>query len=167
MSKPEVEFVEIVSDADLKKKEKQATEAVKRFYPNSGPLKLYRTTDRQIGLHMQIAVAPAEGPRPVEVYRAVMQVLGEKRGCRAGIGKVWRHFGDYRDSELRALKFDSVEEYDRAIDLTYEDPDWRDVPNFTPDGKKLLVPVDSVELFRDKGLLFSDHRLSEEKHLKK
>ena len=150
MNKTKVGFVEIVSDDELQKKEKQATEA-----------------NGRIGFQMLIAVAPGERKRLVEGYRAVRRGLGEKRGRRAGIGKVWRHFGDYRDSELRALTFESVKEYDRAIDLTYEDPDLRDVPNFTPDGKKLLVPVDSVELFRGKGLSFSDHRLSEEKHLKK
>ena len=88
MNKTKVDFVEIVYDAELQKKEKQATEAVRRFYPDSGPLKLYRTTDGRIGFQMQIAVAPGERKRLVEVYRAVMRVLGEKRGRRAGIKTV-------------------------------------------------------------------------------
>ena len=88
MNKTKVDFVEIVCDAELQKKEKQATEAVSRFYPDSGPVKLYRTTDGRIGFQMQIAVAPGERKRLEEVYRAVMRVLGERRGRRAGIETV-------------------------------------------------------------------------------
>ena len=88
MNKTKVDFVEIVSDDELQKKEKQATEAVRRFYPDCGPVKLSRTTDGRIGLQMQIAVAPGERKRLDEVYRAVMRVLGEKRGRRAGIKTV-------------------------------------------------------------------------------
>jgi len=88
MHKTKVDFVEIVYDAELQKKEKQATEAVRRFYPDSGPVKLSRTADGRIGLQMQIAVAPGERKRLDEVYRAVMRVLGEKRGRRPGLKTV-------------------------------------------------------------------------------
>jgi len=88
MHKPRVDFVEIVNDAEMQKKEKQATKAVRRFYPNSGPVKLYRTADGRIGFQMQIAVASGERRRLDEIYHAVMRVLGEKRGRRAGLKTV-------------------------------------------------------------------------------
>ena len=88
MKKTRVNFVEIVSDAELQKKQKQVTEVVKRHYADSGPVKLYRTADGRIGLQMQFAVGPGERRRLDEIYRAVMRVLGERRGRRAGLKTV-------------------------------------------------------------------------------
>lgn len=88
MEKRRVEFIEIARDAKLQKKEKEATEVVRRFYPDCGPVKLYRTVDGRIGFQLQIAVAAGERKRLDEVYRAVMRVLGEKRGRHAGVKTV-------------------------------------------------------------------------------
>ena len=84
MKKAKVDFVEIVPDRELKKREKDVTEAVKRFYPRCGPVKLYRTADGRVGFQMQIDVAAGERGKLDEVYRAVMKTLGERRGRHPG-----------------------------------------------------------------------------------
>ena len=86
MKKSSVHFIEIVHDPEPEKLEKTATETVRRFYPDSTAVKLYRMADGKIGCQMQIAVAPGERKPIHEAYRAVMKVLGEKRGRRAGRG---------------------------------------------------------------------------------
>ena len=88
MKKTGVDFVEIIHDEELRKKEQAATEAVRRFYPDCGPVRLYRTSDGRVGLQMQIAVAAGDRKRLDQVYRVVMKVLGEKRGRRAGVKTV-------------------------------------------------------------------------------
>jgi hypothetical protein len=66
-----------------------------------------------------------------------------------------RSYGSYANSELRALRFDSTEEIDRAIDLIWSDPDLRNLPSDIVDGLTLVVPEDSVEYFRAKALQFT------------
>jgi len=65
-----------------------------------------------------------------------------------------RSLGSYRTIELRALKFKSVKEFDRAIGLIWNDPDLIGVPNETPDGISLIVPEEAVSIFKAKGLQF-------------
>jgi hypothetical protein len=79
-----VNFVEMVKDVELSKKEKAATEAIRRFYPDAGPVKLYRTANGRVGFQMQIRVAASDGQRLERAYRAVMKILGERRGRRPG-----------------------------------------------------------------------------------
>ncbi len=86
--KTDVRFVEVVSDPRLQRMERAATKAVRRLFPEGGPVKLYRTADGQVGCQMQVAVLPGERKRLEEAYRAVMKVLGEKRGRRAGVKTV-------------------------------------------------------------------------------
>lgn len=88
MKKPIVHVIEIVQDASLKKLQGKATEAVRRFYPDATPVKLYRTADGRIGCQMQVTVAPGERQRWNEAYQAVMRVLGEKRGRPRGVKTV-------------------------------------------------------------------------------
>lgn len=88
MKNTRVKFVESVYDAELKKKEIEATEAVRRIYRDCGPVKLYRTADGRIGFQMQVSVTAGDRKRLDQVYRAVMRVLGEKRGRRAGVKTV-------------------------------------------------------------------------------
>jgi hypothetical protein len=66
-----------------------------------------------------------------------------------------RSYGSYANSELRALQFNSTEEMDRAIDLIWSDPDFRNLPSDIVDGLTLAVPEDSVEYFRAKALQFT------------
>ena len=83
-----VEFVEVVPDARLKKKEAEATEAFRQFFPKAAPLKLYRTSDGRVGFQAQIALLAGERARLESAYAAVMRVLGEKRGRPAGDRKI-------------------------------------------------------------------------------
>ena len=88
MKKSTVNFIEVVYDNELQTLEKKATEVVRRFYPSSPPVRLYRTKDGKIGCQLQITLAPGERKRLEEVYRAVVRVLGEKRGRRPGVRTV-------------------------------------------------------------------------------
>ena len=51
MNNRKVTFVEIVSDPELKAREEEASKGVNELYPRCGPAKLYRTPDKQVGLH--------------------------------------------------------------------------------------------------------------------
>lgn len=82
--KPKVDFVEVVPDADLKAKEKEATATMRRFYPDCGPVTLYRTADGRTGLQLKLAIMTSDRKRFDQAFRAVMKVLGEKRGRPAG-----------------------------------------------------------------------------------
>lgn len=84
MKKPKVTFVEIVPDADLKKKEREVTETMRHFYPHCGPVRLYRTEDGRVGFQAHLSVTSGDRKRLDQAYRAVMKVLGEKRGRPAG-----------------------------------------------------------------------------------
>jgi len=84
MNKPKVTFVEIVPDVELKKKEKAARHAVEKIFPGCGPVALYRTADGRIGFQMKVSVAAGDRKRLDEAYRAVMKVIGVKRGRPAG-----------------------------------------------------------------------------------
>ena len=88
MEKTRVDIIEIVHDPGLQKKEKKATEAVRRLYPQCGPVRLYRTSDGRLGFQMQLAVAAGERKLLHGVYRAIMRVLGERRGRRPGVKTV-------------------------------------------------------------------------------
>lgn len=88
MRKLKVDFVEIIDDTELKKKEKEVTETVRRFFPDCGRVKLYRTADGRIGLQMQVDLKPGERQKLDEAYRAAMKVLGERRGRPPGVETV-------------------------------------------------------------------------------
>src|SRR5713101_7273585 len=86
--KPRVEFVEIVADATLRQKEKEATEAVRRLCPDCGPVKLYRTSDGRVGIQLQISLAPGNRKLLDDIYRAVMKAIGQRRGRPVGLKTV-------------------------------------------------------------------------------
>ena len=88
MKKPKVTLVEGVPDAELKKKEKLATEAVRRLFPECSPVALYRTADGKVGFQLNVAITAGERRKLEDAYRAVMKVLGEKRGRPAGVKTV-------------------------------------------------------------------------------
>ena len=85
MKKEKIDFIEVVSDAELAKKEKQVAKEVQRILPQCGPVKLYRTADGRIGFQMQVAIAAGERKRLDEIYRVIMRVLGSKRGRPRGV----------------------------------------------------------------------------------
>ncbi len=66
-----------------------------------------------------------------------------------------RPFSAYTNAELRAVKFRSVKEFDRAIDLLWSDPDLKGMPNRTPDGKTLIVPKEGVAILISKRFKFT------------
>jgi len=76
--------VEIIPDKDLNGKEPAATAAVRRIFPGVPPVKLYRQADGRVGFHLQVAVAAGDRKKLEDAYRAVMKVIGEKRGRPAG-----------------------------------------------------------------------------------
>jgi hypothetical protein len=52
------------------------------------------------------------------------------------------------------MKFPSIKEIDKAIGLIWSDPELKGVPNDSPDGMSLIVPKETVSVFRSKGLRF-------------
>jgi hypothetical protein len=67
----------------------------------------------------------------------------------------WRpSITSYSVQEKRALKFPSTEEIDCAISLCWNDPDLKDMPRAYAGNLTMVVPENSVELFRAKGLNF-------------
>jgi hypothetical protein len=82
------DFIEIVSDIELRKKEKEVTAIVRAFYPDCGPVRLYRTADGRVGFQMQVTLTPDNRKQLDKVYRAVMKCLGEKRGRPRGVETV-------------------------------------------------------------------------------
>lgn len=82
------DFVEVVSDVRLRKREKEVTEIVRRFFPDCGLVKLYRTADGRVGFQMQLTLTPENRKQLDKVYRAVMKRLGEKRGRPSGLETV-------------------------------------------------------------------------------
>lgn len=83
-----VQFVELVRDDELARKEPAATAAVRRIFPGMPPVKLYREADGRVGFHLQVAVAAGDRKKLEDAYRAVMKVLGEKRGRPSGLKTV-------------------------------------------------------------------------------
>jgi hypothetical protein len=75
-----VQFIEMVQDGALAQKEPAATAAVRRLFPNAPPVKLYRTADGRVGFLLQLSGTAGDRKRLEAAYRAVMRVLGERRG---------------------------------------------------------------------------------------
>lgn len=88
LRKTKVHVVEFVPDPELRKKEAKARAVVKRFFPNAGPLKLYRTREGRIGCQLDLTVTAGDRKRLDEAYQAIMKALGEKRGRPRGVKKV-------------------------------------------------------------------------------
>ncbi len=83
-----VQFIEIGRDEALAQKAPAATAAVRRFFPNAPPVRLYRTADGRVGFSLQLSVTAGHRKRFEEAYRAVMRVLGERRGRPPGVKTV-------------------------------------------------------------------------------
>ncbi len=86
--KMKIDFIEVVTDAGLRKKEKQVTEIVRGYYPDSGRVRLYRTADGRVGFQMQLTLTSENRKQLDKVYRAVMRCLGKKRGRPMGVATV-------------------------------------------------------------------------------
>ena len=83
-----VEFVEVVRDEDLQKRQGEATKAFRRYFPEAPPVQLYRTADGRVGVQTRFAIAVGEHGKFQKAFAAVMKILGEKRGRPASEPKV-------------------------------------------------------------------------------
>ena len=88
MRKTKVHVVEVVQDADLRRKEAKARAVVKRFFPNAGPVRLYRTAEGRVGCQLDLTVTAGDRKRLDQAYEAIMEALGERRGRPRGVRKV-------------------------------------------------------------------------------
>ena len=70
-----------------------------------------------------------------------------------------RGLNSYLNKNLRALKFKSVKEIDRAIDLCWLDPELFGLPREYADGKTMIVPEEAISIFKDRGLKFKASEL--------
>jgi hypothetical protein len=82
------DFIEVVSDTKLRKREKEIAAIVKAVYPDCGRVRLYRTGDGRVGFQMQVTLTPDNRKQLDKVYRAVMKCLGEERGRPRGVETV-------------------------------------------------------------------------------
>lgn len=79
-----------------------------------------------------------------------------KKGMNGSSHPIWnRSLAAYPNSELRAIRFRSEREIDRAIDLCWSDPDLKGLPRDIADGKTLIVPADAIPYLTKKGLKFT------------
>ena len=71
--KPEI--IEIVSDPQLKKREREIEAIVRNYYPTRGRIKIYRTADGRVGLQTRETLTPANRKQIHKACVAVMQYL--------------------------------------------------------------------------------------------
>jgi hypothetical protein len=88
VARTKVHVIEVVEDSELRSKQAKANQAVKRLFPNAGPLRLYRTAQGRIGVQLRLTLTAGDRQRLDEAYRAIMNVLGEKRGRPRGQRKI-------------------------------------------------------------------------------
>ena len=88
MAKTKIHVVEVVPDADLRAKEARARAVVKKFFPDAGPVRLYRTAEGRVGCQLDISLTAGDRKRLDEAYDAIMKAVGEKRGRPRGVKKV-------------------------------------------------------------------------------
>ena len=87
MPKTNVHVIEVVPDEELRKKQVRAGKVLKRFFPNAGDLRLYRTSVGEIGIQVDLDFKPGDRQRLDKAYDEIMKVLGEKRGRPRGVRK--------------------------------------------------------------------------------
>jgi hypothetical protein len=83
MRKTKVQAIEVVKDAELRKKEAKVRAVVTRFFPNAGPVRLYRTAQGRVGCQLDLTITAVDRRRVDQAYEAIMDVVGERRGPRA------------------------------------------------------------------------------------
>jgi hypothetical protein len=103
MPRTKVHVVEMVQDDELRKKETRARAVLRRFFPEAGPLRLYRTRDGRIGCQIDLSLAVGDRKRLDEAYRALVKALGETRGRPRGAKKIQTKLM-LPESAYRALK---------------------------------------------------------------
>jgi len=79
MGKTKVHAIEVVKDAELRKKEAKARAVVKRFFPNAGPVRLYRTAQGRIGCQLDLTITAVDRMRVDQACETIMDAVGERR----------------------------------------------------------------------------------------
>jgi hypothetical protein len=78
MGKKIVHVIEIITDTELRKKEARAGKILKRFFPDAGALRLYRTAEEEIGIQADLDFKPDERQRLDKAYDEIMKILFDK-----------------------------------------------------------------------------------------
>ncbi len=84
MQNPGVHIVAIIDDKTLKAKEEAATAVFRQFFPNSPAVKLYRTSDGQIGLYVPFDITGISSglitspSHVVDAFQAVLKAINEQ-----------------------------------------------------------------------------------------
>jgi hypothetical protein len=84
MSKLKATFVDVIPDPELKRKQAAVTKAVEKILPGCGPVILYRTAEGKIGFQMNVRLTAGDRRKLDQAYRAVMKVVGLRRGRPMG-----------------------------------------------------------------------------------
>jgi hypothetical protein len=78
MRRQEVHVIEVVRDADLRAKEARARAVAKRFFPDAGAVRLYRTAEGRLGCQLDVSLPAGNRKRLDQAYDAIMKAVGEK-----------------------------------------------------------------------------------------
>ncbi len=70
-----------------------------------------------------------------------------------------RDSGSYSNEEMRVIKFRSIKEINRLIDLCWIDPDLIGLPRDYANGKTMFVPAEAIDLLKAKKLKFTTSKL--------
>lgn len=108
-----------------------------------------------------VSLQHRKAPR-LPVYRGKASALPQLRGEKEmpNSAPEWRaSFNAYNPSELSAMVFDSIEEFDRAIELCWEDKRFKNMPRYSPDGMSLFVPNEAPSLFKAQGVKFREKKV--------
>jgi hypothetical protein len=116
-------------------------------------LSLYVTWEDRAGLSDVVLYRPFPPSASVPFTRkSVQQPVTARRQ--------WRTFiASYSAEELRAIKFPSVEERARAIEVLFQDPALVEMPLDVADGITLIVPSQAIALLRRRRLDFHVSKL--------
>lgn len=68
---------------------------------------------------------------------------------------LWKpSLNSYKRCELKAMRFASVPDIDRAIEVLWNTPELKGMPSDSPDGMTLIVPNEALEVFNKSGAIF-------------
>lgn len=82
MNRVKVDFVEIAEPPVAAEARVQAI--VRRYFPDAGRVRVYRTTDGRIGVTGQFSLVPGDRGRLDAFYRDLSRALGDGRGRPRG-----------------------------------------------------------------------------------
>ncbi len=77
-----VEFIEVAPGTT--RRDRAAERIVQKYFPDCGPVTVYRTTDGQLGFQANIPIIPGDKSRIEKMYTELNRALGERRGRPRG-----------------------------------------------------------------------------------